>query len=76
MHVAGEDAVGGCVVSLDRSGRFRMAHFNQGCADGNSLVDVEEDCTDIGLGGGCHDGADGMALGKDWTVWNKSRTDG
>ena len=40
-----------------------MAHFNKGRADGNSLLVVEEDCNGLSLGGGCHDGADGLALG-------------
>ena len=40
-HVAGKDAVGGCVVSLDWSGPLRVAHFNQGRADGKSLLDIE-----------------------------------
>ena len=44
-HVASEDAVGGCVVSLDWSGRLHIAHFNQGHADGNILLAVEEYCT-------------------------------
>ena len=40
-HVAHENAVGGYVVSLDWSGRLWVAHFNQGRADGNSLLAVE-----------------------------------
>ena len=58
-HVAHENAVGGYVVSIDWSGRLWVAHFNQGRADGNSLLAVEEDCTGLCLGIGCHDGADG-----------------
>ena len=53
-----------------------MAHFNQGRADGNSLLAIEEDRTGFGLGGGRHDGADGRALCEDWAVWSWSRPDG
>ena len=41
VHVASEDAVGGRAISLDKGGRLRVAHFNEGCADGNSLLAVE-----------------------------------
>ena len=40
-HVAGEDAVGGRDVGFDRGGRLWVAHFDEGCADGNSLLAVE-----------------------------------
>ena len=53
-----------------------MDHFNQGRADGNSLLDVEGDSTGFGLGVGCHAGADGLALGEDWAVCSRSRPDG
>ena len=72
-HVSGGDTVGGYVVSLDRSGRLQVAHFNQGRADGNSLLAVEEERTGFSLGGGCHDGADGLSLGGDWAVCSGSR---
>ena len=75
-HVSGDDAMEGFAVSFDWSGSLRMSHFNQGCADGNSLLAVEEDCTGFSLGGRCHDGADGMALGEDRAVWSRSRPDG
>ena len=75
-HVSSEDAVVGCNASLDRSRRLRMEHFNQVCADGNSLLAVEEDCTDLSLGSGRHDGADGLALGEDRAVCSWSRPDG
>ena len=51
-HVDGEDAVGGFDTSLDRSGRSRMAHLNEGFADENSLLAVVEDCTSFSLGSG------------------------
>ena len=68
--------MGGFAVSFDWSGSLRMSHFNQGCADGNSLLAVEEDCIGYSLGGRCHDGADGLSLGKDWAVWSGSGSDG
>ena len=40
-HVSGEDAVGGRTVFFDRGGRLQVAHFDEGCADGNSLLPVE-----------------------------------
>ena len=52
-----------------------MAHFNQGCTDGNSLLVVEEDRTGFSLCGGYHDGADGLTLGEDWAVWSGIRSD-
>ena len=75
-HVASEDNVGGYVVSLDWSGRLWMTHFNQDRADGNNLLEVEEDCTGFRLGSGYHGGVDGMALGEDRSVWSGSRSDG
>ena len=53
-----------------------MAHFIQGCAYGNSLLAVEDNRTGFSLGGRCHDGADGLALGEDRAVQIRSRTDG
>ena len=41
VHVAGEDAVGGRAVCFDQGGRLRVAHFDEGCADGNRLLAVE-----------------------------------
>ena len=75
-HVVGEDALGGCVFSLHWSGRLWMAYFNQGCADRNILLDVEEDSTSFSLGGGYHDGADGLSLGENRAIWSGSRPDG
>ena len=40
-YVAGEDAVGGRSVGLDRGGQLRVAHLGEGCADGNGLMAVE-----------------------------------
>ena len=40
------------------------------------LLSAEEDCTGVSLGGGYHDGADGLALGEYRVVWGGSRTDG
>ena len=39
VHVAGEDSVGGCIVSIDWSGKLQMAHLNQNHADVISVVD-------------------------------------
>ena len=39
-HVAGEDSVEGCTVGFDWGGRLWLAHFDEGRADGNSLVAV------------------------------------
>ena len=75
-HVAGEDSMGCFAVSFDWSGRLRMAHFNQGRAYGNILLDVEEDGTVFSLGSGCHDGVDGMALGEYRAVWSGSWSGG
>ena len=41
-----------------------MAHFNEGHADGNSLLAVEENRSSFGLRGGSHDGADGLTFGE------------
>ena len=41
-HVAGEDDVGGHAVGLDWGGCLRVAHFDEGRADGNNLLAVEE----------------------------------
>ena len=53
-----------------------MAHFNKGRADGNILLAIEIDRTGFSLGGGCHDGADVLALGENWSVWSGIRPDG
>ena len=67
--------MGGCIISLDWSRWLQMAHFNPGRADGNSLLEVEEYRTGISLGGGCHNNADGLALGEDRDNWSGSRPD-
>ena len=53
-----------------------MTHFNQGCADGHNLLAIDEYHTGFSLGSECNDGADGMALGEDWSVLIVSRPDG
>ena len=67
--------MGGCDVGLDWGERLRVAHFDEGPADGNSLLDVEGDCYSFGLSNGSHDGADGMTFGEDRSVWNGIRMD-
>ena len=52
-----------------------MAHFDEGRADGNSLLDVEEDRSSFGLGGRSHDGVDGLILGEYQSIWSGSRLD-
>ena len=42
-YVTGEDAVGGSDLSLDWGGRLQVAYFDEGRADGNSILDIEED---------------------------------
>ena len=64
VHVAGEDAVGGRAVGFDWGGRLRVAHFDEGCADGNILLAVEENRSSFGLCGGSHDVADGLTFGE------------
>ena len=65
-HVAGEYFVGGCADGLDWGGRFQVDHFDEGRADGNSLLAVEEDRSSFGLGGGSHDSADGLTFDENW----------
>ena len=67
-HVAGEYSVGGCAVSLDRVGRLRVAHSDEGCADGNNLLTVEENYYSFGFCGGSHDGADGLTFWEYRTI--------
>ena len=71
-HVAGEDSVGGRAVSLDWGGRLRVAHFDEGRVDGNSLLDVEENRSSFVLRGGSHDGADGLTFGEYRSIWGGS----
>ena len=71
-HVVSEDTLGGCALGLDWVGRLWVAHFDEGRADGKSLLAVEEDCSSFGLGGGSHDGADGLTVGEDRSAWSGS----
>ena len=63
VHVAGEDAVGGCAVSFDWGGRLRVAHFDEGRVNGNSLLAIEENHSSFGFCGRSHDGAGGLTFG-------------
>ena len=63
-HVAGEDSVGGCAVGLHWGWRLRVAHFDEGRAYGNILLDVEENRSSFGLCGRSHDSADGLTFGE------------
>ena len=74
-YVAGDDAVGGRAVGLDWGGRLRVAHFDEGCADGNSLLDVEENRSSFSFRIGSHDGADGLEFGEYRTIRGWSGAD-
>ena len=53
-HVSVEDIIGDRVVCFDRGGRLRVAHFDEGCADGYILLAVEENHSSFGFRGGSH----------------------
>ena len=74
-HVAGEDSIGGCAVGFDQGGRLQVDHFDEGCADGNSLMSVEENRSSFGFRGVSHDGADGLKFCKYWSIRVRSGTD-
>ena len=74
-HVAVKDAVVGRAVGLDRCGRLRVAHFDEGRADGNSLMSVEGNHSSFGLCGGSHDGADILTFGDYRSIRGGSRPD-
>ena len=57
-----EREVLGEIIGKIFSSRMLVAHFDKGCADGNSLLAVEENCSSFGFCGGSHDGADGLHL--------------
>ena len=52
-----------------------MSHFDEVCVDRDSLLDVEEDRSSFGLGGGSHDGADGLTSGEYCSIRSGSRPD-
>ena len=74
-HVAVKDAMGGRAVGLDWGGRLQVTHFDEGRADGNSLLAVEENRSSFGLCGGIHYSADGLTLCECWSIRGGSRTD-
>ena len=67
-HIAGDDAVGGRAVSLDRGGRLWVDHFDEDCADGNSLLSVEENRFSFGFRGRSHDSADSFTFCEYQTI--------
>ena len=67
--------MGGRAVGLDWDGRLWVAHFDEGFADRNSLLAVEEYCSSLGLGSGSHDGVDGLTCGEYWSVLSGSIPD-
>ena len=62
-HVDSEDYLGGCVVSLDRSGQLRMTNFNQVCADRHSLLAIDEYHT------GFNHGSEMWHLARNGPIW-------
>ena len=74
-HVAGEDAVVGRTVGLGWCGWLRLENFDEVRVDGNSLLAVEVECSSFGLGGGIHDGVDGLTFGEDRSIWSRSTPD-
>ena len=74
-HVAGEDSVVGRAFGLDWGGRLQVDHFDEGCADGNSLLAVEENRSSFGFRGGRHDGVDGLTFGEYRTIKGWSGAD-
>ena len=73
-HVAGEYAVGGRAVGFDKGGRLRVDHFDEGCADGNSLLTFEENRSSFGFSGGSDDGADSLTFCEYWSIRGWSGT--
>ena len=71
-HVADEGAVGGRDIGLDWGGRLRVAHFYEDRADGNSLLDVEENHSSFCLHGRSYNGADGLKFGEYLSIWGGS----
>ena len=74
-HGAGEDNVGGRDVGLGRGGRLQVTHFDEGCANGNSLLAVEENRSSFSFRGGSHDGAYGLEFGEYHTIRGWSGAD-
>ena len=74
-HVDGEDTVGGRAVGFDRGVRLQVAHFDEGCADGNILLAVGENCSSFGFRSRSHDGADGLTFGEYRSIRGWSGTD-
>ena len=74
-NVASEDAVGGRAIGFDQGGRLWVAHLYEGCADGDGLLALEENCSSFGFHGGIHDSADGLTFGEYWSIRDWSGTD-
>ena len=74
-HVAGRDAVGGSTVGFDQGGRLRVAHFDKGHTDENSLLSVEENCSSFGFRGGSRDSVDGFTFGEYRSIMRRIGTD-
>ena len=52
-----------------------MDHFDEGRADVNILLTVEENYSSFGLHGRIHDGADGLTFGEYRSIRGGSGTD-
>ena len=74
-YVASEGDVGGRAVNIDWGGRLRVAYFDEGRADGNSLLAVEENRSSFRLRGGSHDSADHLIFGEYWSIQGVSGSD-
>ena len=71
-HVAGEDAVEGRAVSLDRGEQLRVAHLGEGSADEDVLLVVEDNRTNFCFRGRINDSADGLTLSEYCTIRGRS----
>ena len=74
-HFSGEYAIGDCAVSIDWVGQLQVVHFDEGRADGNSLLAIEENCSSFSLRSRSHDGADGLTFGEYWYIQGGSGPD-
>ena len=52
-----------------------MTHFDEGRADGNSVLTIEKNCSSFGFPGGSHDGADGLTFGEYQSIRGRSGPD-
>ena len=67
--------MGGRAVGIDWGGRLQVTHFDEGRANGNNLLVIEEDRSSFGIHGKNQDSADGPTLGEDQSVSSGIRPD-